>query len=336
MNMITPVVPTHLLRKANERLAAMQIIGSSSITRELRNEISRLSRGRRNIVIIGDVGVGKGLSAETIHQESKDAKKPCVRLNMAVTDPSRLKKLVDLAIERGEFYNPIAPDHGNFKLVDGTTIIFEDIDRSGMTSQSCVFDLITFCRKAKRDLRLIFLLRSPIAVLVKTGTVLPGFAEELKRWEIIKIPLLRDRQDDIPELVEHFVAQIAKDLGIEGMIIDSNAIGILVRQEWKENVLELKRLVERSIVLSNDKEVFRLPAGLVNEQAELSRIISRIDEGAEFALDNSMEIIEKGILLRTLEKFEFNQSRAARFLKMTEDTLRYRMKRLGIPTARKQ
>ena len=205
-----------------------------------------------------------------------------------------------------------------------------------MTSQSCVLDFLAFCRKAKRDLRLIFLLRSPIAASVKEGTVLPGFGEELKRWESLKIPPLRERQDDIPELVEHFVALIAKDLGIEGMIIDSNAIGILVRQEWKENVLELKRLVERSIVLSNEKEVFRLPPGLVNEQAELSRIISRIDEGAEFALDNSMEIIEKGILLRTLEKFEFNQSRAARFLKMTEDTLRYRMKRLGIPTARKQ
>ena len=118
-------------------------------------------------------------------------------------------------------------------------------------------------------------------------------------------------------------------------MIDSNAMGVLVRQEWKENVQELKRLVERSIVLSRDKNVFRLPAGLVNEEAELSRILSRIDEGADFALDNAMEIIEKGILLRTLGKFEFNQSRAARFLKMTEDTLRYRMKRLGIPTARK-
>jgi DNA-binding NtrC family response regulator len=113
-------------------------------------------------------------------------------------------------------------------------------------------------------------------------------------------------------------------------------MGVLVRQEWKENVQELKRLVERSIVLSRDKEVFKLPAGLVNEQAELTRILDRIEEGTDFALDNSMEIIEKGLLLRTLEKFEFNQSRAARFLKMTEDTLRYRMKRLGIPTARKQ
>jgi two-component system, NtrC family, nitrogen regulation response regulator NtrX len=314
----------------------MHIIGFSPASRNLRDDVKRLARGRKDVVIVGEVGVGKGLAAEAIHLESKDSKKPCVRLNIAAIDPSRLKLLVELARESGEFYNPIAPDHGKFKLVDGTTLIIEDIDRSGLTAQSSVCELLAVLRMGKRDVRFIFLLQNAMAVAVKNGQMLPALADEAKRWETLKIPPLRERQQDIPELVEHFVTQISKDLGIEGMIIDSNAIGILVRQEWKENVLELKRLVERSIVLSNEKDVFRLPAGLVNEQAELSRIISRIDEGAEFALDNSMEIIEKGILLRTLEKFEFNQSRSARFLKMTEDTLRYRMKRLGIPTARKQ
>lgn len=314
----------------------MQIIGSSQSTRKTREDVKRLARGRKNVLLVGELGVGKGLTAESIHNESKDAKKPCVRLNVSAIDLPRLRKLVDLAIQSGEFYNPIAPDHGNFRLVDGTTLIIEDIDRSGLTAQNSVCEFMSFCRKQKRDIRLIMLVQDPMGVALKNGTVLQCVLEETKRWETIKIQPLRERKEDIPDLVEHFVSQVGKDLGIEGMVIDANAIGVLIRQEWKENVLELKRLVERSIVLSRDKEVFQLPAGLVNEQAELSRIISRIDEGAEFALDNAMEIIEKGILIRTLEKFEFNQSRAARFLKMTEDTLRYRMKRLGIPTARNQ
>jgi len=318
-----------------ERSQTMQIIGTSSITRKIREDVKRLARGRKNVLVVGEVGVGKGLTAEAIHNESKDAKKPCVRLNIAAIDPSRLKKLVDLAMESGEFYNPIAPDHGNFELVDGTTLIVEDVDRSGLAAQSSLYELLAFCRRERRDLRIILLLQNPIGQAVKSGAVLQGLLDETRRWETIKIPPLRERKEDIPELVEYFVNEIGKELGIEGMVIDSNAIGVLVRQEWKENVQELKRLVERSIVLSRDKNVFRLPAGLVNEEAELSRILSRIEEGADFALDNAMEIIEKGILLRTLGKFEFNQSRAARFLKMTEDTLRYRMKRLGIPTARK-
>ena len=314
----------------------MQIIGSSPSVKRLKDDVKRLAKGRKNVLLVGETGVGKGLVAECIHSESRDAKKPHIRLNVAGTDPSRLKKLVDLAMKTGEFYNPIAPDHGNFKLVEGTTLILEDLDRAGLSAQKLICELLSFCRREKRGLRVICLLHEPLQNSLANGVVLQCIVDETRRWEAITIPSLRERAGDIPELVEFFVNQIGKELGFEGIVIDSNAMGVLVRQEWKENVQELKRLVERSIVLSKEKDVFKLPAGLVNEQAELSRILDRIEDGSDFELDNSMEIIEKGILLRTLEKFEFNQSRAARFLKMTEDTLRYRMKRLGIPTARKQ
>jgi DNA-binding NtrC family response regulator len=314
----------------------MEIIGTSQQTERNREEVKRLSRSRQNVVIVGEVGVGKGHIAEAIHLESKDARKPCVRLNVATTDPTHLRKLVELAIEKGQFHNPISPDHGNFKLVDGTSLIVEDFDRAGLAAQKAVCEFLTFCRKKKSELRIIILLESPIAQSVKSGSVLQCVLDETKRWETIKVHPLRERPEDIPDLVECFVKQITGELGMDEMVIDANAIGVLVRQEWKENVQELKRMVERSIVLSRDKDVFRLPAGIVNEQAELSRILDRIEAGTDFALDNSMEIIEKGILLRTLEKFGFNQSKAARFLKITEDTLRYRMRRLGIPTSRKQ
>lgn len=314
----------------------MQIVGSSQHTKRSREDVKRLSRTRENVVIMGEVGVGKGHLAEAIHLESKDAKKPCVRLNVAATDPTRLRKLVELAIEKGEFNNPISPDHGNFKLVDGTSVILEDLDRAGLAAQKAVCEFFSFCRKKSWELRLIILTQGPIAQAVKNGSVLQCILDETKRWETVRLSPLREHPEDIPDLVEYFVKQITGELGMEDMVIDANAIGVLVRQEWKENVRELKRMVERSIVLSRDKDVFRLPAGIMNEQAELSRILDRIEEGTDFALDNSMEIIEKGILVRTLEKFGFNQSKAARFLKITEDTLRYRMRRLGIPTARKQ
>jgi len=314
----------------------MQIVGSSQQTKRNREEVKRLSRTRQNVVIVGEIGVGKGHLAEAVHLESRDAKKPCVRLNVAATDPTHLRKLVELAIEKGEFRNPVSPDHGNFRLVDGTTLILEDLDRAGLAAQKAICEFLSYCRKKKGELRFIILVQAPMAQSVKAGSVLPCILDETKRWEIVKISSLRDRREDIPDLVEYFVRQISGELGMGEMVIDSNAIGVLVRQEWKENVQELKRMVERSIVLSRDKDVFRLPAGIVNEQAELSRILDRIEAGTDFALDNSMEIIEKGILLKALEKFGFNQSKAARFLKITEDTLRYRMRRLGIPTARKQ
>jgi DNA-binding NtrC family response regulator len=273
--------------------------------------------------------------AEAIHAEGKDAKKPCVHLNIGSLELIHLRKLVELAAEKREFYNPVAPDHGNFKLVDGATLIIEDIERSGLAAQKWLCDFLSFCRKDKLHVRILMLAQVPLPQSVKGGSVIHRILEETKRWETIKIPPLRDRKEDIPDLVEFFVRQVAGELGMDHMVIDSNAIGVLVRQEWKENDQELKRMIERSLVLAEDKEVFRLPSSMINEQAELERILNRIEEGIGFALDDAMEIIEKGVLLRALEKFSFNQSRAANFLKITEDTLRYRMKRLGIPTARK-
>jgi two-component system, NtrC family, response regulator AtoC len=314
----------------------MQIVGSSQHTKRKREEVKKLAHTKHHFIIIGEAGVGKGHMAEAVHLQSADSRKPCVRVNVAATDPSHLRKLVDLAMTKGEFHNPVSPDHGSFKLVDGTMLILEDLDKAGLAAQKTVCDLLTFCRKKRWEIRFVLLAESPILQSVKDGLILPCILDEVKRWETVKVSPLRERPEDIPDLVEYFVKQITGELGMDEMVIDSNAIGVLVRQEWKENVLELKRMVERSIVLARDKDVFRLPAGIVNEQAELSRIIDRIESGTDFALDNSMEIIEKGILLRTLEKFGFNQSKAARFLKITEDTLRYRMKRLGIPTARKQ
>ncbi len=151
----------------------MQIIGSSQAIKNIREEVRRLARGRKDTITRGEAGGGKGLIAEHSHLESKDAKKPCARLNIGAIDPARLKNLVDLAMTEGEFYNPIAPDHGNFKLVDGTTLIIEDLDRSGLTAQKSICELLSFCRREKRDLRMILILRIPIAQGVKDGSVLP-------------------------------------------------------------------------------------------------------------------------------------------------------------------
>jgi DNA-binding NtrC family response regulator len=314
----------------------MELIGTSKAIRRVRDEVKRLARSKKNVVIIGEVGVGKRLVAEAIHLAGKDADKPYVRVNLASIEPARLRNVIYGVIERGEFYNPIAAEHGDFTLVEGSTLILEDVDSAGFAAQKAVCDLLESPLQRKRALRIMLLFREEVREGAKRGKIMKCLLDETKDWETIVIPPLRERGEDIPDLIEHFVKETSKDLGMEGMVIDPNAIAVLVRQEWEENVQQLKRTVERSILLSPDKEVFKLPADLVSEEAELARILDRINEGIDFALDSSMEIIEKGILQRTLEKFEFNQSRAARFLKITEDTLRYRMKRLGIPTSRKQ
>jgi DNA-binding NtrC family response regulator len=136
--------------------------------------------------------------------------------------------------------------------------------------------------------------------------------------------------------VEHFVKELGKKHKLGDVVIDINAMSVLVRHEWKGNVRELKESIERSILESEDQTTFNLPKELVNEHAEVNRMLERIEQGISFSIDHSLDIIERRVLERVLGRFELNQSKAADFLRITEDTLRYRMKRLGIPTAQQR
>ncbi len=107
----------------------------------------------------------------------------------------------------------------------------------------------------------------------------------------------------------------------------------LVRHPWKENIRELKAVIDKSILFSSGGK-FVLPPELTDEKTEVVKMINNVISGQEFVLDNSLDVIEKGIIERALERFGFNQSRAALFLGMTEQTLRYKLKRLAIPSAR--
>jgi DNA-binding NtrC family response regulator len=314
----------------------MQIIGRSKAVQRIRAQAKKLSKSRKGLVLIGEQGVGKGAIAEFIHSSSVDSKKPLIHLNLSGLDENRVKELIRGIIDHREFRNPIAPTHGDFRLADGTTFIFEESEKSTPAVQQALCELLDASKSGKFEYRFVFPFTTDIEGLRRQEVIPVCLYDEIRQFDQIEIPPLRERPEDIPEFVEYFANSAAKELGLDNLIIDSNALELLTRHPWRRNVQELKECVERSIVSSEDKHEFRLPADLVSEEVELKRVLERIESGVEFALDSSMEVIEKRILERVLGKFHFNQSRAARFLRITEDTLRYRMKKLGIPSAHSQ
>jgi len=312
----------------------MQLIGVSKAVQHIRTQAKKLSKSRKGIILTGEQGVGKGAVAEYIHLSGTDSKKPLIHLNLSGLDESRVRKLIRGIIEHREFRNPIAPTHGDFRLADGTTLIFEESEKSTPAVQQALCELLEASKAGKFEYRFVFPFTTDPEELRKQDVIPAPLYDGMKQFERIELLPLRERPEDIPEFVEHFANAIAREMGLVGLVIDANALEVLTRHHWRGNVQELKECVERSIVLSEDKHEFRLPEDLVSEEVELKRVLERIESGVEFALDSSMEVIEKRILERVLGKFHFNQSRAARFLRITEDTLRYRMKKLGIPAAR--
>lgn len=294
-----------------------------------------MSKNRKNIIISGERGVGKRLVAESIHLQSRDASKPYATLNLSMIDHLKFRDMADRFLSKREFSNPSTSEHGNFELPDGAVLILEDIDKASFAVQEILAEVLTNIRKAKFGIRFILILSKDLRECTRTKAILGQLIHELKNWPKVHISPLRERREDIPELVEEFVQDAGRQHGIDDVVIDINAIGVLVRKEWRGNTEELKLFVEQTILASKDKSIFGLPEEMIDERSELTSMLQKIEEGVDFAIDNSMEIIEKRILERVLAKFGFNQSRAAKFLKIREDTLRYRMKKLGIQTSQR-
>lgn len=306
------------------------LIGKSKSIQRVRESVHSIALTGSHVVISGEPGTGKSVVAQSIHEQSQHEDQPFAILDVAGVDEIKLRSIVQSILIHREFLNPSTSGHGNFHLSDGATLILDGVDRSSLPAQTILIEFIGGIVESRQKIRLIFLVNGPLRELVRSGLLLAEFVNITRGWQTIMVPTLRERTEDIPELVEHFVLETAREMNLGDIVIDVNAISVLIRKEWKGNVQELKSFVERAMLLSGDKEMFVLPEGLIDEQSELAQMLERIDKGIDFAIDKSMELIEKKILERVLMKFEFNQSRAARFLKITEDTLRYRMKKLGI------
>jgi DNA-binding NtrC family response regulator len=319
------------------------IVGRSKSIDQLRKQIAKAARSSKDILVIGEPGVGKGIVAKRIHSEQfgdTNGQHPFLSVNASVIDDRELEAVL-FGFEKGVPGMPPTTKRGLFELAENGSVLIEEIEDASFRNQMKILDFVR-SRVTKRmggeegrtvNTRIILTLKRSPGDLLSAHKLYEDLAAKLNDFEPITVLPLRERPDDIPVLVKHFVNEISKDLGIKEVAIDINAIDILVRHPWKENIRELKAVIDKSILFSEGGR-FVLPSELTDEKTEVVKMINNVISGQEFVLDNSLDVIEKGIIERALDRFGFNQSRAASFLGMTEQTLRYKLKRLAIPSAR--
>lgn len=315
---------------------AYPIVGKSDAVNQLRDQIERLSKSRKDVLVVGEAGVGKGAVAKNISGRAR----PFLSINLSVMDDKELEAAL-FGYDRGIEGLPYTSKKGLFEQANGGTVLIEEIEEAGFRNQLKILNFVNerMTRrigseaKERVDIRLILTMKADPSELVEKRKLLDDLYAKIQDFEKVEIPPLRQRPEDVPLLVKHFANEISRELGIGDLVIDINAIDVLVRQPWRENIRELKAVVDKCVLFSNDGR-FMLPPELVDEKTEVVKMINNIMAGQEFVLDKSLDVIEKGIIERALDRFGFNQSKAAQFLGMTEQTFRYKLKRLGIASAR--
>jgi len=309
------------------------ILGHAEALLQVLETAARAARTHSTVLIRGETGTGKELLAKAIHFNSSRKDKPFITINCAAI-PKELLESELFGHKKGAFTGAAADRKGKAEMADGGTLFLDEIGEIPLEMQVKLLRLIQEGEIEKLgsevrnrvDVRIIAATHRDLQVMIEDGT----FREDLYyRLNVIPLmmPPLRERGEDIPDLVAHFFRNSQHKNERGDLVMPPAVLPYFRRYRWPGNVRELENVVERIVVLARGNEVTvqDLPEFLRQERAGVDALEIDLDPQGI-----SLEAIEKELILKALEKCGWNQTRAARYLDISRKTLIYRMERHGI------
>jgi two-component system response regulator PilR (NtrC family) len=330
----------YLRRELEQKYEFSNIIGKSPEMQEIFSLIERVARTNSTVLIRGESGTGKELIARAIHFASRRSVKRILSINCGAL-PENLLESELFGHEKGSFTGAIGTKKGLFQEAHGGTLFLDEVGE--MTPSMQVKLLRTLQERKVRkvggiseepvDVRIIAATNQDLAESIKKGT----FREDLYyRINVIPIhlPPLRRRREDIPLLVEHFLAKCTASLEIVAKPISAEAIRVLEGYRWPGNVRELENVIERALALSTEANLTTadLPLSMVQGEERLPGSDARLpDEGLD--LEEYLDGVRGRLMQQALERASGVQTRAADLLGMTFRSFRYYAKKLGLTSS---
>ena len=328
---LTPPLPS----TPDPRDALSGIIGCSRVMQQLFDVTRRVSGSRAILMLRGESGTGKELLARTIHALSPRRDRPFVAVHCAAL-PETLLESELFGHERGAFTGAVAHRAGRFELADGGTLFLDEVGDIPLSVQAKLlravqglgFERLGGQRTIRADVRLLAATHRSLEEMVQQG----AFREDLYyRLNVVPvmIPPLRERKEDIPLLVDYFLARFNREHG-KSVTISPSALALLTDYRWPGNVRELEHCLERLVLLTEQ------PAITPDEIDALAHLLDLPKEPAARppspppSLSRSVEALERTELIAALDRTGWVKARAARRLGLTPRQISYRMKKYGL------
>lgn len=309
------------------------IIGHSEALLSLLDTAARAALSDSTILIHAETGTGKELLARAIHFNSRRRDKPFVTINCGAI-PRELLESELFGHVKGSFTGAVAHKVGKVEMAHRGTLFLDEIGEMPGELQVKLLRLIQqgelekvgATSPTKVDVRFVAATHRNLRAMIEDGT----FREDLYyRLAVIplELPPLRDRSEDIPELVQHFFVKVREKQGRPDLVLPAALLPRFQDYRWPGNIRELENVIERIVVLARGDEITLtdLPDFLRRERPAVDTLQLELPERGI-----SLESVEKELLIRAIEKFNGNQTHAAKYLDISRKALIYRMEKYGI------
>ncbi len=347
LHLVSRATETEQLRRENASLKAQiglddELTGSSTAINGVRATLKRVAATGSRVLITGPAGVGKEVAARLLHLWSARADAPFIIVGAARMTPERVEEELFGVEEGNELVRP-----GLFEQAHGGTLFLDEIADMPLTTQGKILRVLTdqsFTRvggqrTVKVDVRVV----SATARILSDEIAQGRFREDLYyRLNVVPVhlPALTERREDIPALVDHFVARYAAERRVATPRVADDAIAALQAYDWPGNVRQLRNVVERTIIMApGDRigqiDIDMLPPEVLNDQPQIS---ADGNAGAIMGapLREARETFEREYLRIQIRRFSGNISRTATFIGMERSALHRKLKILGLSEQREE
>ena len=316
---------------------ASRIVGRSTAVNQLRQTLERVAPTNARVLITGEPGCGKELTARTLHDASTRSAGPFVVINAATITPETMEEEL-FGIEGGDGRSRRV---GALEEAHGGTLYIDEIGDMSRETQNRIlrvlvdqnFQRVGGATRVHVDVRIISSSSRDLAKLIADGLLREDLYHRLGVVPI-RVPALSERREDVPELIEFFMDQISIASGLPKRRIGGDAMAILQSHEWPGNVRELRNNVERLMILTKGDPGAEITVDML--PAEVGAMVPTTPSGSggeklmSLPLRDAREIFEREYLMAQIARFSGNISRTAEFIGMERSALHRKLKSLGV------
>lgn len=323
-----------------------EALGQSEVFLDFQERLSRVAPVDRSVLLIGERGTGKELAASRLHFLSKRWKGPFVTLNCATLSPTLIESEL-FGHEKGAFTGAAQRRPGRFEAADGGTLFLDEIGSIPLEAQEKIlrvveygaFERVGSFKSVEVDVRIIGATNMDLSAMADREDFKRDLLDRLS-FEVLFLPPLRCRGEDVMLLVNHFADRIAYELGRDEMVVFSeNARNALEKYEWRGNIRELKNVVERAVYRSDENVIdqivfdpFKSPYVSINQEenrVEFTAAAEHETEEGPVPLKVAVKNLEIELIQKALISAHYNQKRAAEDMGLSYDQLRGLIRKYG-------